>query len=261
MALLRSHKGKFVLAVVVLGTLLAWFSVRETGDSPPVPSDKQDNSASRARKATSKAAASFDFYLLALTAHAAFCADGNEGKRECRSGPHRPLVIHGLWPERLQPRTYPHDCPAPRLELDPGLEMQLAEFMPGMADGLHVHEWREHGGCSGLDDDEYFSRTLDLARALDAALGARLTTLAGRETSPAELRETADMFQPGIAATFTLHCRTLRDSGGRPVLIEVRQCIDDDGLNRAPGKLLDCASVGRRDQGCGSSFEVAGERR
>ena len=66
MALLRSHKGKFVLAVVVLGTLLAWFSVRETGDSPAVPSDKQDNSASRARQATSKAAASFDFYLLAI---------------------------------------------------------------------------------------------------------------------------------------------------------------------------------------------------
>ena len=258
MALPGSHKGKVVLAVVVLGTLLAWFSVREAGDSPAVRPDKQDNSAGRGRKATSKTGASFDFYLLALTAHAAFCADGHEGKRECRTGARRPLVIHGLWPERLEPRTYPHDCPAPRLALDAGLEQQLAEFMPGMADGLHEHEWREHGGCSGLDDDVYYGRTLELARALDAALGARLTTLAGRETSPAELRETADMFQPGIGATFTLHCRTLRDSGGRPMLIEVRQCIDNDGADGAPGTLLDCASVGRRDQGCGSAFEVAG---
>lgn len=258
MALPGSHKGKVVLAVVVLGTLLAWFSVRETGDSPAVQPDKQDNSAGRGRKTASKTAAPFDFYLLALTAHAAFCADGHEDKSECRTGARRPLVIHGLWPERLEPRTYPHDCPAPRLELDAGLEQQLAEFMPGMADGLHEHEWREHGGCSGLDDDVYYSRTLGLARALDAALGARLTTLAGRETSPAELRETADMFEPGIGATFTLHCRTLRDSGGRPVLIEVRQCIDNDGADGAPGTLLDCASVGRRDQGCGSAFEVAG---
>ncbi len=118
--------------------------------------------------------------------------------------------------------------------------------------GLHEHEWREHGGCSGLDDDVYFQRTLDLARELDAALGARLTTLAGRDTSAAELRETADLFQPGIGATFTLHCRTLRGSGNTPVLVEVRQCVDNDGPGGAPGTLLDCARVKRRDQGCGA---------
>jgi len=42
------------------------------------------------------------------------------------------------------------------------------------------------------------------------------------------------------------------------MLIEVRQCIDNDGEAGAPGTLLDCASLGRRDQGCGSAFEVAG---
>ncbi len=75
-----------------------------------------------------------------------------------------PLVIHGLWPERNEPRTYPHDCPAPPLVLDSALALELADFMPGMADGLHEHEWREHGGCSGLDDDEYFRQSLELAR-------------------------------------------------------------------------------------------------
>jgi hypothetical protein len=43
----------------------------------------------------------------------------------------------------------------------------------------------------------------------------------------------------------------------RPYLIEVRQCIDDDGPNGAPGTLLDCATVNRRDQGCGRSFRIA----
>ena len=95
------------------------------------------------------------------------------------------------------------------------LEQQLEQLMPGMGDGLHEHEWREHGGCSGLDDDVYFSRTLELARELDAALAAKLTTLAGRETNAAELREIADLFRPGIGATFTLHCRTLRNSAAR----------------------------------------------
>jgi ribonuclease I len=168
-----------------------------------VQADGQDKSSGPGRAAARAPAtgASFDFYLLALSAHAAFCADGHEDTSECRSAAHRPLVIHGLWPERLEPRAYPHDCPAPALDLDAGLEQQLADFMPGMAAGLHEHEWREHGGCSGLDDDVYFERTLELARTLDAALGARLTTLAGRDTSAAELRETADMFQPGIGAT------------------------------------------------------------
>jgi hypothetical protein len=85
--------------------------------------------------------------------------------------------------------------------------------------------------------------------------------LAGRETSPEELRAAADAWQPGLGKTVTLQCRTLRDAPaaarGRPFLIEVRQCIDNDGPHGAPGTLLDCAAVGRRDQGCGRSFRIA----
>ena len=203
------------------------------------------------------AGATFDFYLLAMTVHAAFCADGHERKAECRVRGQRPLVIHGLWPENLEPRTYPHDCPVPGLSLDPLLEQQLGELMPGMEDHLHEHEWREHGGCSGLDDDDYYRRTLELARTVDAALGAKLTTLAGQETDAVALRETAEMFHPGIGPTLTFHCRTLRGTGNVPVLFEVRQCVDNDGPGGAPGTLLDCSTVRRRDQGCGRSFLIA----
>lgn len=171
---------------------------------------------------------------------------------------HRSLVIHGLWPERNQPRTYPHDCPAPPLELDSALAQQLEDFMPGMADGLHQHEWREHGGCSGLDDDEYFRHALELARSVDAALGARLATLAGQETTASSLREIADLFHPGLGATLTFHCRTLRDArSAQPHLIEVRQCVDNDGPKGAPGTAIACDTVKRRDQGCGQRFRIA----
>ncbi len=239
--------------MVLIGALLAWLFPRGP-ETTPVSRDKGVKTAAPAK---ASGAAAFDVYLLALTLHPAFCAE-RQGMRECRAGGHRPLVIHGLWPERLEPRTYPHDCPAPALDLDDGLEQQLADFMPGMQAGLHEHEWREHGGCSGLDDDTYFSRALELARALDAALAARLTTLSDRETTAAELRETAGQFQPGSGATFTLHCRTQRGAGDRPVLLEIRQCIDNDGPGGSPGTLLDCARVQRRDQGCGSSFLVVG---
>jgi ribonuclease T2 len=239
--------------VSLIGALLVWLFPRAP-ETTPVSRDRRDKAAAPARNS---GAAAFDFYLLALTLHPAFCAERQDA-RECRAGGHRPLVIHGLWPERLKPRTYPRDCPAPALDLDDGLEQQLADFMPGMQAGLHEHEWREHGGCSGLDDDTYFGRTLELARAIDAVLAAKLTTLADRDTTAAELRETADQFQPGIGATFTLHCRTRRGSGDRPVLMELRQCIDNDGPGGTPGTLLDCARVQRRDQGCGASFLIVG---
>ncbi len=190
-----------------------------------------------------------------MTVHAAFCAEGHRQSAECRARGQWPLVIHGLWPENVEPRSYPHDCPAPPLSLDPALEQQLQEYMPGLEEGLAEHEWREHGACTGLDDDVYFSSALDLARTVDAALAAKLTTLSGRETTPGELRDTAEMFRPGIGATLTFHCRNLR--GGRvPVLFEVRQCVDDDGPGGTPGTPLECANMNRRDQGCGSSFLV-----
>lgn len=204
--------------------------------------------------------AEFDFYLLALTLHAAFCADGHAQKGECRAHATWPLVLHGLWPENRESRTSPHDCPAPPLALEPGLATELEPYMPGMADGLQEHEWREHGGCAGLDDDAYFARALELTRGVESALAARLATLAGNETDPQTLRAAAELYQPGIGATFTLHCRTLRDAPrgarDRPYLVEIRQCVRRDE-HGAPGTPFDCDSVGRRDQGCGSSFYIA----
>src|SRR5262245_62109503 len=133
MSLLGTHKGRMVLGALMLAA----------SSSAVVPKDMPSGS-------------QFGFYLLALSLHPAYCRYRNQRMRECRAGGHPARVIHGLWPERLEPRTYPHDCPAPPLDLDDELERQLADFMPGMLDGLHEHEWREHGGCSGLDDDTYF---------------------------------------------------------------------------------------------------------
>jgi len=256
--LVRSHKSKVALAIAVIGALLAWFSARDAHKTPP--REQPARAAGKASPGAGPAHAAFDFYLLALSLHPAFCADGHGQMPECRARAPRPLVIHGLWPENLAPGTYPHDCPAAGLDLDPALAQELQDFMPGMISDLHDHEWRAHGGCSGLDDDVYFGRALELAREVDSALAARLTILAGGETSADELRGFADEFHAGLGASLTFHCRTLRDAGGRRFLIEVRQCVDNDGPDGAPGTLLDCAAVDRRDQGCGGGFMIAGPR-
>lgn len=231
------------LAVVLAGVLITWFSRPDAARSPQAAPS-----------------AAFDFYLLAMTLHPAFCRDGHGSKPECRSRQPRPLVIHGLWPENLTPGRYPRNCPAAALDLDAALARRLADFMPGMAENLHEHEWRKHGSCSGLDDDDYFARTLALAAEVEAALRPELTTLAGRSVTAAALRAAAERRQPGIGATITFHCRTLRDAPAaqrqRPFLVEVRQCVDNDGPGGAPHSLLGCATVGRRDQGCGQSFQI-----
>src|SRR5690349_24754111 len=100
-------------AILLIAALVASFYGRE-GTSEPPPPAKNPGGSEQKRSATT---ASFDFYLMAMTIHPAFCAD-NARRRECTSGNPRPLVIHGLWPERMEPRTYPHDCPAPGLDLD-----------------------------------------------------------------------------------------------------------------------------------------------
>jgi ribonuclease I len=256
----RGVKKWTVLLIASIGVLVAGFSLRHAKNPPTdVISATVSDEAPEPR---APAASSFDFYLMALTVHSAFCADGHDRKRECQVGSHRPLVIHGLWPERNEPRTYPHDCPAAPLDLDSALALELADFMPGVEDDLDEHEWRKHGACSGLDDDEYFGHALKLARAVDSALAAKLTTLAGREATTAGLREVVDAFSPGLGASLTFHCRTLRDAPPaherQPFLVEVRQCVDNDGPGGAPGTVLDCATVKRRDQGCGQAFQRAG---
>lgn len=239
------------LVLVAIGLLAAWI-LQEKTDNPPISVGGGGGDAA------------FDFYLLAMTLHPAFCADGHGSEPECRTGISMPLSIHGLWPERRQPGRYPRDCAGPALNLEKPLANELAVLMPGMADRLHEHEWRKHGTCSGLDDDEYFRHTLELARKVDAALRGPLTTLQGRMVSSVALRGFANGFAPGLGATLTFHCRNLRNAPpakrGEAFLLEIRQCLGKEGRDGAPGKPIACGGVNRRDQGCGRLFHIAAAR-
>ena len=163
----------------------------------------------------------------------------------CR--PARPLVIHGLWPEstasRARIRTIAR---APRLDLEPALALELADFMPGMADGLHEHEWRKHGGCSGLDDDDYFrARARAGARAWMPRCAPRLTTLAGRRNHaggaarrrrpvPARARRARSRFTAARCATRRRHAQPAVSHRSAPVRRQRRP-------ERRARHALDCA--------------------
>lgn len=93
----------------------------------------------------------FDYYVLALTWSPQYCAS------EAR--PHDPqclrpyaFVVHGLWPQNE--RGWPRDCGRGEY-LSEALIANALRFMPSKA--LIIHEWRQHGVCSGLKASEYFA--------------------------------------------------------------------------------------------------------
>lgn len=80
------------------------------------------------------------------------------------------LLIHGLWPERSH-GPWPRHCRA--------VEWHKAAFQPSLRKRLELrwpsnkskkasneefwkHEWIEHGSCTGLNELEYFHKTLQL---------------------------------------------------------------------------------------------------
>ncbi len=216
-----------------------------------------------ATSATVGAPPGFDFYLLALTVEPAFCEDGNQRIGQCRrltraAFEQTPLVLHGLWPERRRRGDYPRDCPGPRLQLDRETTAQLQRWMPGASEGLDRHEWRTHGTCSGLDDDRYFQLAIANVQRANEALGAALRAAAGRRVEAAELRAAADRAVPSFGRSVVFMCKNLRSDApqkrGRAYLYEIRVCLDNDGTGGAPGALLACDAVGRRDEGCGREF-------
>lgn len=103
----------------------------------------------------------FDFYVLSLSWSPSFCAavaerDAN-GRSHRRPDPQcggRPFsfVVHGLWPQFE--RGFPSACQTPAPWLDRGLINRTLDIMPST--GLIIHEWRQHGTCSGLSAPAYF---------------------------------------------------------------------------------------------------------
>ena len=199
-AFLRTHKAKVVLAIVVVGTLLAWFSVRQPAEPPDARTGKQETPSAGKKSAarTPAAGTSFDFYLLALTVHPAFCADGREDMSECRNAAAPPAG--DPWPVAREARAAHLSARLPGAAARP-------RCRPGAATRrLHAR----HGGriCTSTSGASTAAAAGSTTMSTSSARSSwraswtrrwarRLTTLAGRDTSAAELRETADLFQPG----------------------------------------------------------------
>ena len=117
--------------------------------------------------------------LLAINWQPAFC-ETHQDITECETQisdqfDASNFTLHGLWP---QPKSN-HYCNVsreiqdldssvrtwqqlPPLSLSEDLFQELQQKMPGMASGLHLHEWYKHGTCYSETPEEYYRESLAL---------------------------------------------------------------------------------------------------
>jgi len=115
-------------------------------------------------RAEGERAGEFDYYVLALSWNANWCAREGDarGADQCDARHDYGFVLHGLWPQFEQ--GWPSYCRS--VELDPS-RRQTREMVDIMgSSGLAWHQWNKHGRCTGLSAKAYF----DLSRAAFASV-------------------------------------------------------------------------------------------
>lgn len=173
-------------------------------------------------KAQDAQPAQFDYWALTLSWSPTFCesAAGRNNHQQCGPGRRFAFVIHGLWPQ------YEHGWPA-----DCGGNTYVpSQVITGMLDvmpskGLIIHQWRKHGTCSGLSQQDYFALTRKLFKRI--IIPARyIEPIKHLFTSPEQMRHDFLATNRDLEATyFTIHCGNRRD---RANLSELRICFDRD---------------------------------
>ncbi len=119
-----------------------------------------------------------DSYVLALSWQAGFCEHYSYSgiKPECdnlNSGQISVtnLTIHGLWPNKRGCGKSYGNCSNALLELTEETIGKIAPWMPNWyySTDFGNHEWRKHGTCQKLNDDDYFILMQRLAEKFDSS--------------------------------------------------------------------------------------------
>ena len=174
----------------------------------------------------------FDFYVLSLSWSPSYCeAEGEDANpQQCKAARPYAFIVHGLWPQFE--RGFPEDCQTDEPQVANQTLRTLYDLMPSA--GLIRHEWKSHGACSGLSQDDYFTvlraarEKIEIPqqyRQIDAYL-----TVAPHDAEAAFLN--ANALLPGDGIAVTCDKRFLR---------EVRICLTKDL------KFRSCPEIDRRE--------------
>ncbi len=176
-------------------------------------------------------AGDFDYYVLSLSWSPTWCATsaGRSDSGQCAAGRHYAFVVHGLWPQYDQ--GWPQYCDTAERWVPRGLIAANLDIMPSKQ--LIIHEWRKHGACAGLRQNDYFAALRRFYRTLH--IPARyLAPTAVVTVTPAALVSDFVKTNPGLdASMLSLDCGNARD---RARLSELRVCFSKDGQFRHCGR-------------------------
>ena len=225
-------KGRAPLSVALAALVVAiaaWLGVDLEGftgpaaPAPAVPAEAQrptPRPASRAETPTNAPSGDFDYYVLALSWSPSYCeAEATERDRmQCGGRPFH-FIVHGLWPQN--DRGYPEDCATAAPRVPDALVNEMLDIMPSR--GLVGHQWRAHGACSGLSQEDYFAAVRAAYEGVDIpdrfeALSAPLVT------SPSDV---ARAFLDANRGRLTPDAVVVTCGGGNR-LDEVRLCMTKD---------------------------------
>lgn len=109
-------------------------------------------------RAEGERAGDFDYYVMALSWSASWCALEGDARDDpqCDAGRGLDFVLHGLWPQYED--GWPSFCRT--AERDPPRSMTSAQADLFGGAGAAFYQWKKHGRCSGLSAAEFY----DLAR-------------------------------------------------------------------------------------------------
>ncbi|MEM1382493.1 MAG: ribonuclease T2 [Pseudomonadota bacterium] len=166
--------------------------------------------------ASADQAGAFDYYVLALSWNAAWCAVEGEarGAEQCDPRHDRGFTLHGLWPQHED--GWPEYC-ATRAQ-DPSRAETGGEADLYGSGGLAWHQWKKHGRCSGLSSKDYFALAREAYRRVERPEVLRQldrpVELPARVVEEAFLESNPDLSGPGVA----IRCR-------EGLVYEVRVCL------------------------------------
>jgi ribonuclease T2 len=176
-------------------------------------------------------AGEFDYYTLVMSWSPTHCLNAERGRDDTQclrtDGVRYGFMLHGLWPQ--YERGYPERC---RIRGRPFVPepviAQMLDIMPSK--GLIIHEYRQHGTCSGLSPAQYYT----LARLLfnRVHIPKRFQNPTDMQfVPPGELLAEFLQANPGLKPDMVaINC-----GGGGNRLRDVRICMTKSGRPRPCG--------------------------
>lgn len=164
-------------------------------------------------------AGQFDYYVMALSWSANWCAiEGDaKGSPQCDEAEDFGWTLHGLWPQFH--RGWPAFCPTLQPQPRRSMTEDMADIMG--TSGLAWYQWKKHGVCSGLSAPAYYALS---RRAYDSVVRPPVFRKLDKPVRlPAKIIEEAFLqANPGMEPDMvTVTCN-------RGMIQEVRICLSRD---------------------------------